>query len=299
MNKIKLIITLGLTLVVLFAQTGNVAAAPVQDTASITGIITNIALDTDANGVTTVLVTLDDLGTVQTVRISLDTAFELGLLVTLDPPVVDESKINSDTSVEIDPDLVITEEEESVHPLAALLAGFFGADASVIDGYHTDGFGFGVIAQALWMSQNLNDDASLAGQILEATVYMPPDRGKNIRPGMEVRVEPTTIKREEYGAIVGRVLTVSDFPVTPQGMLADLHNDALVKRFSQDGAPYAAKVMLERDPSTASGYRWTSGKGPPILLSSGTLTRAEVTTREQPPIDLVIPLMKRLSGIGG
>jgi HlyD family secretion protein len=116
---------------------------------------------------------------------------------------------------------------------------------------------------------------------------------------MEVRVEPTTVKREEYGAIVGRVVTVSDFPVTPQGMLADLHNDALVKRFSQDGTPYAAKVTLERDPSTASGYRWTSGKGPPILLSSGTLTRAEVTTREQPPIDLVIPLMKRLSGIGG
>ncbi|MHC2817720.1 hypothetical protein ACVMBY_001280 [Bradyrhizobium huanghuaihaiense] len=87
--------------------------------------------------------------------------------------------------------------------------------------------------------------------------------------------------------------------MTPQGMLADLHNDALVKRFSQDGAPYAAKVALARDASTFSGYRWTSGKGPPIPLSSGTLTRAEVTTREQPPIDLVIPLMKRLSGIGG
>ena len=169
MNKIKLIITLGLTLVVLFAQTGNVAAAPLaQDTGPVTGIITNITLDTDASGVTTVLVTLDNLGTVQTVRISVVTAFELGLLVTLDPPDVDESKINSDTSVEIDPGLVITEEEESVHPLAALLAGFFGEDASVINGYHTDGFGFGVIAQALWMSQNLNDDASLAGQILEA-----------------------------------------------------------------------------------------------------------------------------------
>jgi HlyD family secretion protein len=142
-------------------------------------------------------------------------------------------------------------------------------------------------------------EIEIAGQVLEATVYMPPDRGKNIRPGMEVRVEPTTIKREEYGAIVGNVVTVSDFPVTPQGMLADLHNDALVKRFSQDGAPYAAKVTLERDPSTVSGYRWTSGKGPPIPLSSGTLIRAEVTTREQPPIDLVIPLMKRLSGIGG
>jgi HlyD family secretion protein len=138
-----------------------------------------------------------------------------------------------------------------------------------------------------------------AGQVLEATIYMPPDRGKNIRPGMEVRVEPATIKREEYGAIVGKVVAVSDFPVTPQGMLADLHNDALVKRFSEEGAPYAAKVALERDPSTFSLYRWTSGKGPPILLSSGTLTRAEVTTREQRPIDLVIPLTKRLTGIGG
>jgi len=72
-------------------------------------------------------------------------------------------------------------------------------------------------------------EIEIAGQVLEATVYMPPDRGKNIRPGMEVRVEPTTIKREEYGAIVGKVVTVSDFPVTPQGMLADLHNDALVQ----------------------------------------------------------------------
>ena len=27
--------------------------------------------------------------------------------------------------------------------------------------------------------------------------------------------------------------------------------------------------------------------------------RAEVTTREQPPIELVVPLLKRLSGVGG
>ena len=45
----------------------------------------------------------------------------------------------------IDPTTVIpdpTTAEESVHPISALLAGFFGEDASVIDGYHTDGFGF-------------------------------------------------------------------------------------------------------------------------------------------------------------
>ena len=72
-------------------------------------------------------------------------------------------------------------------------------------------------------------------------------------------------------------------------MAAVLHNDTLVKRFSHEGAPYAAVVRLQRDATTASGYRWSSGKGPPIRLSSGTLVRAEVTTREQPPFDLVVP----------
>ena len=136
-----------------------------------------------------------------------------------------------------------------------------------------------------------------AGERLDATIYLPPDRGKDIRPGMEVHVEPTQIAREEYGAIIGKVAAISEFPVTPQGMAADLHNDTLVKRFSEHGAPYAAKIQLEPDASTVSGYRWSSGKGPPVRLSSGTLTHAEVTTREQAPIGLVIPLVRRLSGM--
>src|SRR5579871_42641 len=138
-----------------------------------------------------------------------------------------------------------------------------------------------------------------SGERLEATIYMPPDRGKDVRPGMQVHIEPTMIAREEYGAIIGKVIAISEFPVTPQGMLADLHNDTLVKRFSESGAPYAAKVRLDGDASTVSGYRWSSGKGPPLRLSAGTLTRAEVTTREQPPIGLVIPLIRRLSGVAG
>ena len=137
------------------------------------------------------------------------------------------------------------------------------------------------------------------GTSLEAIIYVPADRGKNVEPGMEVRVEPKTAKREEFGTMIGKVATISAFPVTPEGMAAVLHNDALVKRFSQEGAPYAVLVQLEQDPAAFSGYRWSSGGGPPIRLNTGTLARAEVTTRERPPIDLVVPIMKRLSGIGG
>jgi len=168
MNKIKLILTVGLMFIVLFAQAGNVAAAPLaQDPAPITGTITDITIET----ATTVIVTLvDDLGATQTVRISVDTAASLGLLI-LDPatnqpiidpvtglPVPDLSKIG--TTVEIDSTTVIPDAAEPVHPLSDLLAGFFGVDASVIDQSHEDGFGFGLIAQALWMTQNLNGEIS-------------------------------------------------------------------------------------------------------------------------------------------
>ena len=173
MFKTKLLASILLAIAVLFAQVGLVAAAPTaQDTTPITGTIQSITTETDANGVTTVLVTLlDDQGATQTVRLSVDTADALDL-VTLDlvtnEPLVNESQVGQ--PVEIDPTTVIPDEtpEEPIHPIAALLAAFFGEEASVVNDFHEDGFGFGVIAQALWMSKNINDDASLAGDILQA-----------------------------------------------------------------------------------------------------------------------------------
>jgi HlyD family secretion protein len=41
------------------------------------------------------------------------------------------------------------------------------------------------------------------------------------------------------------------------------------------------------------------GSGPDIRLTSGTLTRSEITIRQQRPLDLVLPLIKRLTGITG
>ena len=137
------------------------------------------------------------------------------------------------------------------------------------------------------------------GNKLEAVIYVPPEQGKRIKPGMLVHLEPSTVKREEFGMMLGSVETVSEFPMTPQGMTAVLHNETLVTKFSHDGAPYAAKVVLEQDASTATGYRWAVGNGPNLRLTSGTLTRAEITTRRQRPLDLIIPLIRHLTGIDG
>ena len=62
----------------------------------------------------------------------------------------------------------------TVHPVASALAEFFNElldlppDSPTIMDYHGDGWGFGVIAQACWMSVALTGDATSFGDILEA-----------------------------------------------------------------------------------------------------------------------------------
>jgi len=172
MSKTKFLASVLLALAVLFAQAGSAMAAPqAQDVTPITGTIQSITTETNY-GVTTVVVTLLEG---QTVRLSLDNAISLGL-VTLDPatqlPVVDPTKVG--TPVSIDPATVAPEpvEEGDVHPISWLIGQFFDVDPGLVDQYHgEDGFGFGVIAHAMWIAKDLNGgtaDAALAGEILVA-----------------------------------------------------------------------------------------------------------------------------------
>lgn len=132
---------------------------------------------------------------------------------------------------------------------------------------------------------------------LQFVLYVPPDKGKQVAPGMGVHIQPNGIRREEWGTLVGRVISVSAFPSTRQGMLATLQNETLVEHFSARGAPFAARVDLEPDPSAPSGYRWSGGAGPPSVLTSGMLAGVEVTVRTQAPISFVVPFLRGASGV--
>jgi HlyD family secretion protein len=136
---------------------------------------------------------------------------------------------------------------------------------------------------------------------LEAVVYVPSTEGKKIQPGMKIQVSPTTVNQEEYGFILGMVTYVSEFPATSQGMMRVLENEDFVRTLLQGGPgpPTEIYADLVPDPTTASGYKWSSPKGPPIEIHSGTRCTASVTVLEQPPVSLAIPLLKKhILGIG-
>jgi hypothetical protein len=131
------------------------------------------------------------------------------------------------------------------------------------------------------------------GQVdLVAVIYMAPAEGKKIRPGMEVQISPSTVRREEYGFMLGQVVSVGQFPATPQGMLRVLGNPELVKILSAVGAPIEVRVTLLTDSESVSGYAWSSQAGPPTQVDSGTLCNAWITLDQRRPISLVLPGLK-------
>lgn len=132
------------------------------------------------------------------------------------------------------------------------------------------------------------------GTGLEGVVFVGAASGKRITPGMAVRVAPSTVRREEYGTLIGRVVSVSDFPVTLDSIRALVQNDDLARSFMERGPPHQVVIALERDAGTASGYRWTSSRGVGVSLSSGTTLNADITVELRRPIDMVIPALRDL-----
>ena len=136
------------------------------------------------------------------------------------------------------------------------------------------------------------------GGTLRAVMYFPDKDGKRIQRGMNIAVIPSTVKQEEYGFIQGIVTSVSDYPVTPQYLQAVMQNQALAQQFA-NSSPIEVKLSMVPDPTTETGFHWSSSRGPDTTLSSGTSTTGFVIVRSRRPIDMVVPLIKKkVLGIG-
>ena len=130
--------------------------------------------------------------------------------------------------------------------------------------------------------------------------YVAPFQGLELQPDMQVLVIPESVREEEYGVMLGKVLSISPYPVSPKGIMRVLDNQDLVRVLTRDGAPVMVKISLDKDGNTPSGYRWSSGKGPPTIIKSGTQCVIRIIARRRAPIELIIPELKRhVLGTGG
>jgi hypothetical protein len=193
MSREKVCISILMVLILIVLSGASVWAAPNgQDL--ISGIVDTIVIvdggvDPDTGDpIFIVRVTLVDESGVflQEVDLYLDAAARLGLVEVddegkpvLDPdtgyPIPDETKY--ETEVNINPETDVIPEEDGVatqHPVALALAEFIAEKLGPDDFYedimdlHEQGFGFGLIAQAWWMSWAVDETADHLDPILQA-----------------------------------------------------------------------------------------------------------------------------------
>ena len=125
--------------------------------------------------------------------------------------------------------------------------------------------------------------------------FVPLAAGKKVLSGLEVRISPSFVRVEDYGFLLGKVISVSTLPVTPEEIQRIVANDALARQYI-DLNPF--QVVIEPlAGDTPSGFRWTSSSGPPLEVGSGTDCTIQVVVETRKPISFVIPTVKKTLGL--
>jgi|GEM_PF-1650294 len=133
--------------------------------------------------------------------------------------------------------------------------------------------------------------AGNAAGALHVEAFMKLSDAKKVQPGMQALVAFTAIQPEVYGSAVGVVDTVGLVP-TSASELAEIFGDATLSGFLTAAGPVVSvSIRLLADPSTPSGFRWTSGAGYPGKIGADYQAAVSVKVADIPPINYIAPLM--------
>ncbi len=131
---------------------------------------------------------------------------------------------------------------------------------------------------------------------LMAVFYVPVASGKKLKAGMQTKISPSIVQEEEYGCILGRVVSVSEYPISVKTAEQKLGNSKIAESYAGNNVCLEVLAELEVNKDTDSGYQWSTEDGPPIKLENGTVCSAFVIVETQRPIEKVFPQMKSLFG---
>lgn len=115
-----------------------------------------------------------------------------------------------------------------------------------------------------------------------------------VRKGARVLIEPYIVNPQEYGAIIGEVVELQSYPSSKDQLLDTIGNQQIVDYLAGVmPSPVMTLVVKPKiNPKNKSGLMWTSPKGPPFKIPTGTAAKIRVVIDEQPPISYLIPLWR-------
>lgn len=121
--------------------------------------------------------------------------------------------------------------------------------------------------------------------------------GKKIEPGMDVQVIPDGIERERFGGIAGKVYSVSPTPIQKDAVVSTIGNTDVVQSLIPSGGFIEVRSRLLEDGAMASGYRWSSSRGPKMQITAGLTHAVRVRVEGRAPISYLLPVLREVTGV--
>ena len=147
----------------------------------------------------------------------------------------------------------------------------------------------GVVAQT--QHETERDPTAGAGR-LAAVAYLPAEAAAAVRPGMPAHVAVDGVERQRFGAIAGAVSSVSGAPGSLGQAVALTGSADRARDLVGAGPSRAIVVALETDAAAASGYRWSSSRGPEMTLDAGVPVSVRIIVEKRRPLTYVLPFLR-------
>ncbi len=124
---------------------------------------------------------------------------------------------------------------------------------------------------------------------LTGLLYIPLDKGKRVEAGMTIQLAPNGADISQTGSLIGVVRSVSQYPMTIQGIQQHLGNAQLAQWIlqAQNSSLMEVTFDLVKDADDKSGYLWTSKVGEHKPITAGSFCTGSIIIERKPPIEKV------------
>ena len=106
---------------------------------------------------------------------------------------------------------------------------------------------------------------------------------------MSIQLAPNGADISQTGSLIGVVRSVSQYPITINGIQQHLGNAQLAQWIIQAQNSSVMEVVFDlvKDPDDKSGYLWTSKVGEHKPVTAGSFCTGSIIIERKPPIEKV------------
>lgn len=110
---------------------------------------------------------------------------------------------------------------------------------------------------------------------------------RKLKVGMSVQATPSDLKREEYGYMYGRITDIDRLPVSKEEIEQLFKLSELSASIYPSETAFMVKILLEADPNSADGIRWSQRSSQKVRVPIGTFCQLQIVSRTRPIFDLL------------